>query len=324
MNKIGLIALAVVTGGLASAQSLYIPNRSIKDQGIAVKGWGSGTISETDEVAVEGAYSLRVTTKNYFQGGLIDLSTPVDLSGAFGDKNNLLRLAIRSSGEPPKFASGGGKGGNLNPSGNGGRGGGAGAEGGGGGRGGGAPQNPPGRGGQPPATTLTTDAVLKTIRLVITTTDNLKSEAYVDVKATGPEDWRSFSLPLTAINGFSRTNKTIRSIAISGDALSTFWVGDIRVVNDTTPVTGEMNYKDDMNLALGDEREFVAYGFAGSTPLKYTWDFNDADGIQVDAEGQSVKFKFRKPGTFKVTLTVSDAYGAKKPYTTSVKVTINP
>lgn len=321
MNKLGFIALAATVCAAASAQTIYLPNRNIKDQGISLKGWGSGTISETDEVAFDGAYSLRVSTKNYFQGGLILLEKPVDLAGAFDDKNNLLRFAIRSSGEKPKFAisnpgRGGGAGG---PSTAGGGGGASGLDGGGGGGQGSSSGTQTTTG-----TTLTTDAVLRNVRVVVTTTDGLKSEAYLSVRATGAEAWRSFSLPLTAINGFARTNKTVQSVAISGDALSTFWIGDIRVINDTTPISGEMNFKDDLNLALGDEREFIAHGFAGSTPLKYAWDFNDADGIQVDAEGQSVKYKFRRPGTFKVTLTVMDAYGNKKPATASIKVVVNP
>lgn len=329
MNKLAVIALGIVVAGVASAQTIYIPNRKISDQGINLKGWGSGTISETDEVYVEGAYSLQVTTRNYFQGGLINLAKPVDLSGAFSDKNNLLRFAIRSSGEKPKFATTVGRpgaGGGPSSAGSGAGGGGlAGGEGGGGGAAGGRDGGAQGGGSTTPqGTTIATDAVLRTLRLVVTTTDGLKSEAYLNIRSTGAEAWRNFSLPLGAIKGFDRTNKSIQSIAISGDAISTFWVGDIRVVNDTTPISGEMNHKSDMNLALGDEREFVAYGFAGSTPLKYTWDFDDSDGIQVDAEGQTVKYKFRRPGTFKVTVTVSDAYGNKKPYTTSVKVTVNP
>ncbi len=317
MRKIAWIALAAIAGGVATAQTIYIPNRTVKDQGISLKGWGSGTISETDEVFVDGAFSLRISTKNYFQGGLMLMEKPIDLASAFNDKNNLLKFAIRSSGEKPKFATTRTGGGAAGGPGFGGAGGGSGAVDGGGS---GGAQG----GGNPTGTTLTTDAILRNIRIVVSTTDGLKSEAYLSVRATGAEAWRNFSLPLTAIHGFERTNKTVQSIAISGDALSTFWIGDIRVINDSTPISGEMNFKDDMNLALGDEREFIAYGFAGSTPLKYTWDFNDADGIQVDAEGQSVKYKFRRPGTFKVTVTIHDAYGNKKPYQASVKITVNP
>lgn len=325
MNKLGLIALASVMVGAVHAQSIYVPNTSIKEQGVSLKGWGSGTIAETDEVASEGAFSLRVTTRNYFQGGIIQLATPVNLSSAYGDANNLLKFTIRSSGEKPRFATSVGGG---TTSGGGPTAGGAGAGGAGGGGGGQGGQRDggggaAGGGGTQTGTAATSEVPLRNVRMVITTTDGKKSEAYLSVRATGAEAWRNFSMPLQAIIGFDKTNKTIQSIAISGDAISTFWVGDIRVINDATAITGEMNFKDPLNLATGDEREFIAYGFAGSTPLKYTWDFDDRDGIQVDAEGQAVKFKFRRPGKFNVTVTIADLYGKKQPVTKTVEVTVN-
>lgn len=325
MNKLGLIALASAMVGAAHAQTIYVPNTSIKEQGVTLKGWGSGTIAETDEVASEGAFSLRVTTRNYFQGGIINFSSPVNLSTAYADANNLLRFSIRSSGEKPRFATtvgGGGAAGGGPTAG----GAGAGGAGGGGGQGGlrdGGPATGGAGSGTQTGIAATSDVPLRNVRVVVTTTDGKKSEAYLSVRATGGEAWRNFSLPLQAINGFDKTNKTIQSIAISGDAISTFWVGDIRVINDSTAITGEMNFKEPLNLASGDEREFIAYGFAGSTPLKYTWDFDDRDGIQVDAEGQAVKFKFRRPGKFTVTVTIADLYGKKQPITKTVEVTVN-
>lgn len=321
MRHLAWLAIATLVASSASAQSLYQPNRKISEQGISIKGWGSGTISETDEQKYEGSYSLCITTRNYFQGGLINMEKPVDLSAALADKNNLLRFAIRSSGEKPKFAAAAtstGAGGGLGVGGATGIG--AGAAGEAGGRGGG--QGGGGGSSAPQGTQLTTDAILRTVRLVVTTSDGLKSEAYMNIASVGPEAWRTFSLPLNAIRGFERTSKQITSIAISGDALSTFWVGDIRVINDSTPISGEMNFKSDKDLSLGQELEFIAYGYAGSTPLKYEWDF-DGDGL-ADAEGNTIKHKFRRPGKFKVTLTIRDLYDNKKPYTTSIMVNVNP
>jgi hypothetical protein len=90
-----LILSTMALAGIASAQFIYAPVRSIKDQGITVRGWGSGTISETDELAYEGSYSIRVSTRNFFQGGIMAFANPVDLAGAYGNKNNLLRILIR-------------------------------------------------------------------------------------------------------------------------------------------------------------------------------------------------------------------------------------
>ncbi len=44
----------------------------------------------------------------------------------------------------------------------------------------------------------------------------------------------------------------------------------------------------------------------------------------MDAEGQIVKRKFRVPGEYTITLTISDAFGLKQPFQTTIKVTVNP
>lgn len=354
MKRIVTAMAATMVAGAALAQStevIYTPVRTAKDQGITVKGWGSGTMSETDELSYEGSGSLRFSTRNYFQGGLLLLSKPVDLSKASGDKNNLLRIVFRSadSGATAGGPGGGGPGGpgGMGAPGGGGRrpgGGGAGGVGGAGAPGGGRPgQGGPGGMGAPggipgggrPGGGVTASGPLafKNIRVIVTTTDGKKSEAYIPVATNGSTErgWRMASVPLQGISGFDRTNKEIKEVAFSTDAVSTVYVGDIRVVNDATPIRGEIAARDrngnlrkqGINLANGDEVDFIGTGLGGSSVLKYTWDFDDADGVDTDAEGQAVRRKFRKAGTYTVTLTVSDYFGLKEPYKTTMKVTVN-
>jgi PKD repeat protein len=161
--------------------------------------------------------------------------------------------------------------------------------------------------------------------VIVTTTDGLKSEAYIPVSTSsgGTRGWKNVAVPLQALAGFDRTNKIVKEVAFSADATTTFYVGDIRVVNDATPLRAEPNARN-LNLALGDEYVFSASGQGGSSILKYTWDFDDKDGVDVDAEGQSVRRKFRKAGTYTITLTVADYFGLKQPYTTTIKAVVNP
>lgn len=320
------MAVACAASGLAFGQgsSVYSPVKKIEDQGISLMGWGSGTISETDEAKFEGSYSLRITTRNLFQGGLIRFSRPVDLSSQAGDKNNLLRVILKAPTTGLTVTPGGGPMGGGGPMSGGGKSGGGGSlsgEGGPAGQGG-----KTGGAGQGAGATMSAPSTLRTVRFVITTTDGLKSESYVPITTSGSGEqggWKSVAIPLATINGFSRTNKIVKEIGISGDALATLYVGEMRVYNDATPISGDVNVKE-MNLALGDEREFRAMGFGGASVLRYTWDFDARDGIQVDAEGAVIKHKFRKPGDFTVTLTISDAAGLKKPYTTTMRVRVNP
>lgn len=176
------------------------------------------------------------------------------------------------------------------------------------------------------------------MRVIINTTDGKKSEALIPASTTVGVDrgWKQAGIPLQAIKGFDKTNKVIKDISFSGDVSTAFYIGDIRVINDRTPIRAETNFKEAV-CSINNTLTFTANGYGGSSVLKYTWDFDDADGIQVDAEGQSVTYRFRtasndlknpstmRPnGQFTITLTVSDAYGLKDPYTTTIKVKVNP
>lgn len=336
MRKVMVVALAGALACGAFAQGLagiYVAGRSVADQGIRLRPWGSGTIAESDETAFQGTTSIRIFTRNFFQGGSLILERPLDLSGAFGDKNNLLLVTLRlpQAGEvitPGGGAAGGGGGmatGGL-----------AGATGTGGGGGGGASQVdtggedvPTGRqtGGTRGQTTQAALPIepMRVMRLVVRTTDGLLSEAYVPVTTSGPGErgWRQVGIPLQAIRGFERTNKQIQEITLSGDSTATFFVGEMVVQNDATPLQADVS-PTELNLALGDEVELRAFGFGGASILRFTWDFDDSDGLQEEAEGQVIRYRFRRPGEFKVTVTVSDAYGLKEPARASLRVTVNP
>lgn len=294
---------------------IYMPARSVKDQKIDLQGWGSGTISETDGVSFAGVNSVRVSTRNYFQGGTMIFGEPKDLAAKFEDKSNLLKLTFFL--EDAGFVYGAdalngahGRGApDFLPS-----------------SGGGAKAIGRGAGGNPSrVVTPPFKPKIKDLRMIITTTDGKKSEAYIPVLTSQAEGggWRSISMPLQAISGFDRTNKTIKEISISADTLAIVYIGAIQVMNDTTPIKGEVKV-DKLNLALGDEVTLTAYGEGGSSVLVFQWDFDDRDGIQVDMEGQVVKRKFRKPGNFNVTMTVADKFGLKAPYKTSFPVVVNP
>ena len=305
-----LKSTALIVGSLLAAasfgqkkQEIYEPNRHLPDQGVTVTSWGSGSVHEADEAPYEGVFSIRISTHNFFQGGILHFAKPIDLTSEYNTAD-LLRFAFLVADSDMVLS---GKVSSNKPSG------------GGLGRGGGQGNT------QKDVAGSETKVTLHVIRVIFGTTDGLKSEAYLDLDTSQTDRaWKLLAVPLKGINGFDKTNKIVQTIAISGDTAATFYLGDLRMINDTTPITGDMNVQHDLNLALGDEVQFVASGYAGASILKYTWDFDASDGIQEDATGQVVKRQFRKPGTFVVTLTIKDLYGLKKPFTKTVNVKVNP
>ncbi len=312
MRKVFPLSILVGLVAFAMAQApayLYSPSRPAKDQGISLVGWGSGTIVETDEAAYEGTSSIRVSTRNFFQGGLMNYGTPVNLATAFQDPNNLLMFALKVP-DVSTTMSGGGAGGSLA---------GGPVQGGDSNEGGGRAGS--GGGGQ---AVQAAPSKFETLRVILSTTDGKKSETYLPVPATAnAKGWMQVGLPLKAITGFAATNQIIKSIALSGNSAAAVYVGEVRIMNDSTPIYGEL-LVGDMNIGTGTSVNLTASGSAGATVLKYTWSVQGADAPAFTFEGQSIVRSFRKPGTFKVFCTISDVYGLKKPYTTNtVNIVVN-
>lgn len=284
--------LTVACVGMAAAQTqtpVYTPTQTLQAQGIALRPWGSGTISETDETAYEGRTSIRVASRNYFQGGSIVYREAVNLSRFFDTKDNLLQFSFRIPRGSMVLGGAGGR-----------------------------PQA-----GQPQRQTVENE--ISTIRVIITTGDGKRTELFLDMmgRQENSRGWITVAIPLQAIPGFGETDKSIKSMAFSGDTIGTFYLGEVAMVNDSTPIYGEANVTN-LNLALGDEVTFVASGFGGATVLRYTWDFDQSDGVGVDAIGQVVRRRFRKPGDYTVILTIADEYGLKTPHVSRIKVVVNP
>lgn len=176
------------------------------------------------------------------------------------------------------------------------------------------------RGGYTPPTMTT--RVMKQMRVVIVTTDGKQYEAVVPFEPpiTDQEGWFPIGVALGAFKGLS-PDARIKEIRVFGDAYGVFYVGEIRVATDPTPITGDAG--EEQIVAANDLVRLEARASAGITPLKYSWDFDASDGIQEDAVGKVVTTRYRKPGEYTVTLTVTDIFGLKKPFVATTKITVN-
>lgn len=301
--NVGLALLgAVAPTGQATDISVY-SGQALGD-GIRAQSWGGGTIQESTEVTLLGAHSLKITTATFHQGGILEFSQPIDVAAASNAKENLLAVAvwvIENKGTVGGSGSGGG------PS------------------TGGGPTTGGGTSGQGGSTAPRAPKQMTHLRLLIRTSDKKLSEAILPLAtASGSTGkWRRVGIPLSAIAGFQKTNKQIVGVGLAGDAPATFYLGEVRVVNDQTPIQGFLP-KTSMNLALGDEATLWVSAEAGLSILDVAWDFDAKDGIQDEAIGQVIYHRFRLEGTFTVTCTIRDAFGLKAPWTGTIQVVVNP
>jgi hypothetical protein len=355
-------ALALGSGFIArpapaaaqSGMSIY-SGEPMQVAGLTLSPWGSGNIEENTKTYYSGQASLKIVTQGFYQGADINFRKPFDLSSYATNKNAILQIALLvldpsatgaggrngfpgrqggfpgggfpggsgGSGAPPGLGGPGGRGGGF-PGAPGGSGGFPGGQGGGfPGGSGGFPGGPGGMMGGRGGTMRTEQAKsLQNLRLVMMTTTGKSLEMVLPISyAREDNDWKLFNIPVPAIPGLAAGDAKIQEIRLFGDTSTTMYLGKISVVVDNTPLRVERI--DEKNVGAKETYRYNASATAGATPLKYTWDWDASDGIQEESVGRSVTHAYYKPGDYKVTLTVSDAFGTKPPVTTTFMVHVH-
>ena len=110
----------------------------------------------------------------------------------------------------------------------------------------------------------------------------------------------------------------VAQIAVFGDKYQEFQIGEISVITDETEIN--IAPLDEPVAFINDAIAFTGQAEAGAATLRYSWDF-DGDKKE-DRVGQTVQQTWRKPGTYAVTLTVTDQDNIKKPASVSVSVNV--
>ncbi len=291
--------------------------------GITLTSWGSGTVESDTKLVFSGSQSLKITTQGLYQGARIALGTPTDLGPYLSNQYADLQFVIRTPG------SGRGQGGFAGfrggfPGGfSGGPGGFPGGPGGfpggpGGFPGGQGGRGPFGQGGQPGQQQ---QQQLENLRVLLITSGDKALEMRLPlVYARNENQWQVVSIPIKAISGLSTDDAKIKEVRIFGDAQATFWLGQIRVAVDATPIVVQPVVEKVVPRNVIDR--YIGTATGGYTALKYTWDFDASDGIQDEGEGRVVTHAYYKSGDYVATLTVSDLYGIKPAAKTTFKVHI--
>jgi hypothetical protein len=308
--------------------------------GISLGGWGSGAAEPAREAAMSGTTGLKITTHGLYQGGRIDLREPIDLTNILTNPYAYLRFQMKympgqnagfggGSGFPGEGGPPGGFSGSSGPPGgfsgsSGPPGGFAGGEGFGGGFGGASAAAP---------------TPFRNIRFVLVMADGSQHELYrpADLPPTdNPAGFAPLAFPFAAVKKKMGDKMPtgdaakLKSIAIFGDRYQQFYIGEINILADQTEIT--VQPLDEQIFFAGQTTVFAGSAEGGATTLKYSWDFNAADGIQEDAVGRVVTHVFPKSGNtgsqqaskeYTITLTVTDVDGLKKPASTTLKADVS-
>ncbi len=320
-NKILCFAfLFLFALGIAIPQEILIYNgQPLSELKLQAGGWGSGTLAESKDIILRGSSSLKLVSMNYYEGGRLDFSTPLDFSSYIKNPYAFLRFRIFPATSPVSTlppAGGFMPGGGLGP-------GGMlvappGAP---GGMMEGAP-GMPGGGMTFPGGAYPYAYQLKSFRIVFFCENNgiLVSENFpFELQTVMGERFLSVAIPFNTFKG--NGNGIVKRMLICTNSPQTIYIGQISVVVDDTPISVYVPAK---NIAarVNTVVQFSAFAKAGLSSLRYTWDFDESNGIQEEKTGQVVYYSFTKPGTYTVTVTVSDLAGVKKPVQEKIKVEV--
>jgi hypothetical protein len=286
--------LIVVSAGNALAQSpakVIYSGEIIDGNRIAIGSWGSGYCEDIPKHGYSGSRSLKFTTRSLYEGGRIDFKPSLDLTEAFKQPNTYLQLVAKfredASGIPDPLLEGF----------------------------------------HTPSDTDTTSTAKSTpvsrvrVALKIEGAPMLELQADVASFRIGDDGWMPLSFPLSALKGKRELQQhKLSRLVIAGNGTQPFHIGEIRIVTDSKPLRVDAGM--DQFVAANDDILFRPHCDGGAAALKYSWDFDSKDGIQEDAIGEIVYHKYRKPGKYTVTLTVSDVFGIKETVTKTMNVTV--
>lgn len=322
-------SLTIYNGAMASLLKAGVGN------------WGSGRAQETTAVLYHGNKTVEITSNDMYNGGRIDFGVPVDATEAFNENDAYFQVAVKTGAggsvaskstgrsptrQKPERKAPSGVPGMSMPG-----------------------MDLPGMGGpgmlMPGSTMGTSQAQsqrtsrstststaskgsqrpVRKLRIMITFEGERSLDATVDLYKYGKskDGWTYIAIPVSELK--SRLNLPsykITRIAICSDGTQPFHIGEVTTSSDPGEIKAYLG--GNKNVARNTPVTFSGSASARLTALKYSWDFNEADGIQVEAVGSAVNHTFREAGDYIVTLTVSDQYGIKKPSQAKMRVKVNP
>ena len=329
MKRITLLLTVCVVFSLMLAASCTLAQVVFQDEqltiygglradtyGIKLAGWGSGQCTEAPNVG--NTLFIEIMGRGLYTGGRLDFENPLDITEFFNDPNIYLQLQIRSPifealyGSVSEFGAAA-----LSGSANYG----AGPT----GYGTGSSRSQPSMK-SPIGRPLANFGVVRTItklQIMIQLTNGVMMEQMVELDwfDISGEGWSSISIPLAALkNDLDLSNYAVKRIFIANDGTEPLDISQILLVRDTTPL--EVNAGEEMMLSRNYESSFYGTSKHGISGVKYSWDFDNSDGIQEDAVGIYAFYKYYKKGEYIVTLTISDPFGIKQPAISTVKVRV--
>jgi len=138
--------------------------------------------------------------------------------------------------------------------------------------------------------------------------------------------WFLAEVRFSALGGpASNPGKLVR-VVICPETAGTFYVGAVELVSTAGPVPFEITVAPLEQGAVPRNRPVLframATGDVGPALLTAYWDFDDRNGVGVDAQGIEALATFPSPGIYRVTCTAADLRGGWLSETKTLEVVV--
>jgi len=278
--------------------------------------WGSGEIQISDKEKFGDRQTLEVLARGYYEGGRLDLKTPVDFGPFVGEpvQTQVVVLVKAGEAEQPQSPTGpygpGMPPGPVYP--------------------GGMPpgiedefmMGMPGMGGQPQATeALPVDKV----RIVLVTDKGHLSSGDLELNPNlvFEDEWLRLS---AVLSDFRRpadlAGATLERVVLTGNRNGKIYFASLQIIQEDKPLVAEIEGPEVRTVPAGRPAEFTAKPQHEGVNASYQWDFDDLDGLGIDGYGEKVSYQFPEPGYYVATLRVVDSQGRLQPRTDTIKVKV--
>lgn len=281
LSRVLLVALAVVGACAGSApgatdNDVYIyKGGPLSQEKIEASSWGSGKSVESKEKVLTGGQSIKITTQGPYAGGRLDFDEAVPLfSGGVDKKRYIVFSFFFPDVQTIEPAANTASAFDVEP--------------------------------------YTVPRVSK-VRLVFVSNTGVKVSLERPTNPLDPDDnWVRMAVPLAKLDVPEGTSEfRLKRLIICTDIPGTLYLGEAKIVTDNVPI--KVDSLGVQTVAVYDDVFLVANATGGVSSLKYAWDYDSSNGLQVESTTKVGRYVYLRGGDFTVTLTVSDIDGLKEP-----------
>jgi len=148
----------------------------------------------------------------------------------------------------------------------------------------------------------------------------------LNLDALDEAGWVRAEIPLSAFAGSStaRSSRLVR-VVVCANSPATFYLSRIDLLGQAQPVAFEISVAPFQAGTVPANKQVLLQAVPTSEGAGYIsafWDFDDRDGVGVDASGVEAVCTFVSPGQYRITCTVVDLRGLRLANTKTLDVVV--